>query len=348
MSKIRIGYYVHNWDYAGTSQIFLNIVEVLDKNIFEPFAFYWDECLGNNKLYELKKYIGSDHTIPFKRSKEKTPAIEGYTPLWTNLNEVILDTSLDIFHVGRSGYYEWPFDKRLVKLQIETNIFGDRDNSGFVDKSICISNNASDIHGGCNWVMYNPIRSPVITNKNDNLRKILNIPDNALVCGRIGRPANFDPIAIEAFKKAQELQDNLYYIIMNPCQDVINASIGIKNVIFLPANLDELYVERFFNTLDLFLHYRFDGEMCGCAIQQAMIKGIPIISHRSKICNGHIEVVGDGGYIANNAYEYYNYLKKMILCPELRTLVGEKARKIAFDKFEQKALVKELESGGIV
>jgi len=265
--------------------------------------------------------------------------------LWTDFHDKVAELSLDILHIGRSGYYEWPFDKRLVKIQIETNIFGSLDNSGLVDKSICISNNASDIRGGCNWVMYNPTRAPIITDRQDNLRRALSIPENAIVCGRIGRPGNFDPIAIKAYKKVQDekICDNLYYLIMNPCHEVIVAAQGVKNVIFLAANMDEMYVERFFNTLDLFLHYRFDGEMCGSAIQQAMIKGIPVISHRSIICNGHIEVVSDGGYIANNVDEYYGYLKRMILCTEIRMLVGERAKNIAMGKYEQKMLVKKLE-----
>ena len=344
MNKIKVGYYVHNWDYAGTSQIFLNITEALNKDLFDPYAFYWDECQDNTKLYELKKYVGDDHIIPFRRSKEKTGPEQGYTPIWTDFHDRVSKFSLDILHVGRSGYFEWPFDKRLVKLQIETNVFGYKDTTNFVDKSLCISKNGSDIRGGCDWVMYNPIRAPMIPDKKDNLRSYLNIPQDAIVCGRIGRPGNFDSIAIEAFREAQKEYSNLYFVIMNPCSDVINASKGIPNVIFLPANLDELYVERFLNSLDIFLHYRFDGEMCGCAIQQAMIKGIPVISHRSRICNGHIEVVGAGGYIAETLTEYYNYLKKLILCPEIRQLVGEKAQNIAFGMFEQKKLVRELEN----
>lgn len=345
MSRVKVGYYVHNWDYAGTSQIFLNIIEVLNKDLFEPYAFYWDECQENSKLDELKSFLEPDHAISFKRSKEKTGPDKGYTPFWTDLHDRVAKLSLDIMHVGRSGYYEWPFDKRLVKLQVETNIFGSVDGSGLADKIICISENASELRGGCDWVMYNPTRAPMVPDKKDNLRKVLNIPEDAVVCGRIGRPGNFDPIAIEAYKRVsnERLCDKLYYLIMNPCPEVKVAAQGVKNVIFLAANMDERYVERFFNSLDLFLHYRFDGEMCGSAIQQAMIKGIPVISHRSRICNGHIEVVSNGGYIANNVDEYYEYLRRMLLCPELRILVGERAQNIAMQKYEQKTLVKKLE-----
>jgi len=345
MNRIKIGYYVHSWDYAGTSQILLNIIEVLNKDLFEPYALYWDECQENSKLDELISFLEPNHAIPFKRSRGKTGQDKGYTPLWSTFHDKVQGLSLDILHVARSGYYEWPFDKRLAKLHIESNIFGCTDLSGFVDKIICISNNASDIRGGCDWIMYNPTRAPMVPDKKDNLRISLNIPEDAIVCGRIGRPGNFDSIAIDAYKKvsSEGLCDKLYYLIMNPCYEVQVAAQGEKNIIFLDANMDERYVERFFNSLDLFLHYRFDGEMCGSAIQQAMIKGVPVISHKSKICNGHIEVISNGGYIANNVTEYYEYLRKMILCPELRVIVGEQAKRIAIEKYEQKMLVKKLE-----
>lgn len=342
MNKIKVGFYVHNWDYAGVSQAHLNIIEVIDRTIFEPYAFHWDENEGDNKLSYLRNIIGERNLVPFKRSKEKTGPEQGYTPLWTDFHDKVTDLSIDILHTHRSGYYEWPFNKRIAKLQIENNVFAYKDNSAFLDKSICISKTCRDLRGGCDWLMYSTVRLPS-TPKENNLRKELGIPDSALVCGRLGRPGNFSPIAIEAFKKALDIRKDLYYIVVNPCQEVIRAAAGIKNVIFLPSTLDEVYIERFFNSLDLFLHYRFDGEMFGLAIAQAMMFGVPVISHISGICDAHVETIGDCGYVATNVEEYYAYLRKLILCPEIRIILGEKAKAKAIDQFEQKKLVKMLE-----
>ena len=52
----------------------------------------------------------------------------------------LLDINPDIIHYARSGYYEWPFTKRLSPIQIETNIFGFKDSTPFLDYSIAISN----------------------------------------------------------------------------------------------------------------------------------------------------------------------------------------------------------------
>lgn len=104
--------------------------------------------------------------------------------------------NFDIIHFARGGYYEWPFIERIATLQIETNIFGFRDSSEYLDISVTICNKVNEIRGTSDYIIYNPIPLPL--ESNENLRSELNIPDNYHVFGRIGRKANFDPIAIES------------------------------------------------------------------------------------------------------------------------------------------------------
>ena len=70
----------------------------------------------------VKNILGDEFVIPFSATTEKTNSSLGYKPFSTNFDDIIKKISPDIIHFARSGYYEWPFDKRVCPIQIETNI----------------------------------------------------------------------------------------------------------------------------------------------------------------------------------------------------------------------------------
>ena len=192
--KIKIVFYSHTIDYAGTWRSHEQILLNLNKNIFQPYVLY-NQNVNHNRLNFVIENLGNEYVIPFSASTEKTGPDLGYSFISTNFEEKLLDINPDIIHYARSGYYEWPFTKRLSPIQIETNIFGFKDSTPFLDYSIAISNTIKNIRGGANEVIYNPIPKPI--NNNENLKKELNISENTFVLGRIGRPDNFTPTSIE-------------------------------------------------------------------------------------------------------------------------------------------------------
>lgn len=343
MSKIKIIYYSHEVDYAGTWRAHEAIVESINKNIFDPYVMYWDECPNNPRLEDVRKMIGSDHVISFKRSKEKTGPEKGYTPLWTDFHEVAKSIQPDIIHFARSGYLEWPFNTRLAPLQVETNIFSGMDTSGYLDKSIAISKRVADIRKASDAIIYYPVKEVKLIGS--TFREQYNIPKDAIVCGRIGRPSttSFCPYGIEAFKTVQEKYKNVYYIIVAPCDEIKRLSKDIPNVILLDPTSNDEIISKFFRSLDIFLHYRLDGETFGLAIAQAMIYGIPIVSHISIYNNAHVETVGDGGYVAPTYGEYVDYLSMLITNPDERKKVGNKGRNIVLEKYEQEKIIRQFE-----
>jgi glycosyltransferase involved in cell wall biosynthesis len=285
--------------------------------------------------------VGKDHLVSFKRSKEKTGPEKGYTPLWTNFHEIASEIKPDIIHFARSGYYEWPFDKRLAPLQIETNVFAAKDDSGFLDKSISICDYNAKIRKVADAIITNPV--PEAQFAGFNLRETYKIPSDAIVCGRIGRPRGFDPIAISAFKRAVFSNPKLYYLVIAPCNEFKAAAQGVPNIIFIEPTSDDNLIAAFHRTLDIYLHYRIDGEIQSTAIAQAMIYGIPIISHISKYNNGQIETIADGGFVANNEEQYYQFLCYLISNKEIRKEIGRKARTHALENYEQEMVVRKVE-----
>lgn len=341
MSKIKIIYYSHEIDYAGTWRSHERIIESLNKDIFEPYVLYWDECPTNTRLDVVEGIVERDHLLPFKRSKEKTGPEKGYTPLWTDFHEVAKKINPKIIHYARSGYTEWPFNMRLAPLQIETNIFAAMDISGYMDKSISLCDYNAKIRKSADAIIANPV--PEAKLSGPNFRKEFNIPDDAIVCGRIGRPRGFDPIAIAAFKRLVYSNPKVYYIVVAPCDEFKAWAQGIPNVILMPPTSDDATIEAFHRTLDIYLHYRLDGEIQSTAIAQAMMYGIPVISHVSKFNNGQIETIADGGFVASDEEQYYQFLCYLVSNKEMRVEISKKARRHALETFEQEKVVRKIE-----
>lgn len=309
--KIKIVFYSHTIDYAGTWRSHERIILNLDKNKFIPYIVY-NTNANNNRLEYVKNILGDEFVIPFSATTEKTNSSLGYKPFSTNFEEKLLEINPDIIHFARSGYYEWPFTKRLSPIQIETNIFGFKDNSPYLDCSISICETIDKLRGGSDSVIYNPIPKPI--GLKENLRNLLNIDENTLVLGRIGRPSNFTPISIEASKMLKDTGLKFKYIIVGPCNETKNKikQLHLEDyfILYEPTNDDD-FIDKFYNTIDIFAHYRFDGECHSTAIAQAMTYGKPVISHFAGY-NGQLETIGDSGFVVKNSMEYFLSILKLI------------------------------------
>ncbi|MBN1848826.1 MAG: glycosyltransferase [Deltaproteobacteria bacterium] len=339
MKRLKILFYSHIINYAGTWRSHERIIEGLDRDLFEPYVFYWEQCREHNRLEAVAGLIGRQHLIPFYRSAEKTGAERGWRPIQTDFSRIVMQHQFDIIHFARSGYFEWPFVERLAPVQIETNIFGYKDTSLFLDRSIAICHYIARARGDTDVVIYNPI--PEANMNGANLRKELAIPNGAVVMGRIGRPANFTPIALEAFSHLVRRHKDLFYIIIGPCEKT-RAFIEerkIPNVRLIAPTMNDAFIDAFHRTIDVMLHYRSDGEVHSTAIAQAMMFGIPVISHVSNQYNGQIETIGNGGGVARDLNEYIQMTEQLIKNPGLRSQLSETARKTALEKYEQKKVV---------
>lgn len=342
MKCIRVGFQLGEWTYAGTSRSHFRILEALGRDRFEPFALVWKD--GQNDLLPALQEALGDHVIFYDRSADRLGPEDAYRPVSTNFSQVVAGLNLDILHGARGGYPEWPISTgRHARLQVETNIFGEFDPSPTLDRSIAICQYIADRLGKSDAVIYNPI--PPAELEGPNLRAELGIPEDAVVCGRIGRPANFDPIAIEAFSRVVRGCPHLYYLVVAPCEEMKSwvAQDQTPNVIFLPPTVDDAWIARFHRTLDIFLHYRSDGEVHSTAIAQAMAYYLPVLSHTSNHFNGQHETIAGGGYVAGGMDDYADRLKFWVTVAEARRLIGGVAHARWWD-FEQAFVVRQIEA----
>ena len=340
MNKIKILFYTGGLDYGGTWRSHERLMEGINWMKYDPYIMYWDECPGDNRLEIVREKFGQDRLIPFKRSQKKQAASTGYLPEYTNFYDVAIKQKFDIIHYARSGYYEWPFNKRMAPLQIETNIFGGKDESPFLDKSIAICNYIKNVRGKSDAVIYNPI--PLPEKKVYDLRQQLNIPQDSFVFGRIGRADNFHPVGIDTFAKLVKLFPNIYYVIIGACDSAKQRAANIPNIRIVEPTNDDNFINAFHHTIDAMLHYRMDGEVHSTAIAQAMVYGIPIISHISCAYNGQIETIGNGGYVAFDEEEYYNAAKQVIIDKNYRERLSTFALEES-QRFLQPTIIKQYE-----
>jgi glycosyltransferase involved in cell wall biosynthesis len=182
-------------------------------------------------------------------------------------------------------------------------------------------------------------------NSKDNLISEMNIPEGFHIFGRIGRKDNFHPITLNSLKKLKDSGFKFKYIIIGACNQMINLinNLGLTNecIIIEPTNDDE-FIHKFHNTIDLFLHYRVDGECHSTAISQSLMYGVPVISHYAGY-NGQEETISNGGFVCKNENEYVESIIKLCNDTELYEKMSYNAKKRAMD-FEQNKITLEWES----
>jgi glycosyltransferase involved in cell wall biosynthesis len=187
-------------------------------------------------------------------------------------------------------------------------------------------------------VLYNPVKKPVHAL---DLREKLGIGRDVLVLGRIGRPDDrgFDPIALRALQIIERgPARNILYLIQSPPPQMMKmaAELGLKSVRFLETPVvEDSDLSGFYNTIDVLAHARRDGETFGLNIAEAMMHGKPVISHRSRIANGHEEFVRKCGYFTGvDDYKgYADFIMRLYSDRALAARLGAAGRVFAEENF---------------
>ena len=107
-----------------------------------------------------------------------------------------------------------------------------------------------------------------------NLRKKLNIPDNAIVFGGYGGKDQFNIEYVqEAVYEIAKLEKNIYFLFANFnkfCDE-------LPNIIHLPTIYDVNKKVEFINTCDAMLWARKIGETFGLSIAEFSTKNKPVL-----------------------------------------------------------------------
>jgi hypothetical protein len=275
-SKIKVLFYLTNLGIGGTEKTAILFAEHLDRDRFQVFFVYNREG-DHTRLPELRRAMSHpDDVLVALHAKPELKAL-------------IEKNDIDILHVFRSGFPEFPEPVQdvFVRNFIETNVFGFYDNNTEITKSLFMSEylmnhsylqlaNAGHPHAG-DLLMerFNFVNNPVEDPVTDEAMK-LDIPDNTIVLGRVGRPDDgiYTDIAVKASFLLQTQGIPIHWLVVAPPPKMLEDlnRFGLSSTIIDPT-VNPKILSRAYNAMDIYAHFRADGETFGVNIAEAMIHG---------------------------------------------------------------------------
>lgn len=344
---IKILHYLRHLGLGGTEKTCQLFFEHANSKEFEVTVAY--EANGTHpRLEEFEKsarVCGGD-LIPINSYPD---GFQGSCGSTANLQAVINARKIDIMHVYRSGYHEFPspghhFD---VPHFVETNVFGFYDNNPRIDKSLFMSkwlmNSTVDKLGfkpSRFDFVNNPVEMPCTSDELEIAKRWK--ADGAIVVGRCGRPDNgiYNSVSVDAVRLLRMQGYDIRFLVVAPPSNMVDdlARFDIPFYVIEPTT-SPLILSTFYNSVDIYTHARADGETYGVNIAEAMIHSKPVITHIATpsvpgmgVFQSQTELVETGrtGFVVNNTPgEYADALKMLIDDESMRHTMGEFGRRKA-------------------
>jgi hypothetical protein len=258
------------------------------------YAYYNVKILGNESII---MYYGSDHrNVPeviekFKKYFKLCP----YENWNRDADEILKREECDILYMQKAG--EWDGKISNYCKNIVHCVFNTYCKHG-------------DVYGrisGCFGENYPIVNYMVnLPNIDTNMRKELNIPNDALVFGRHGGLDQFNINYVDSvIDKITDEDKKIYFLFVNTnkfCKEKLNI-IHYDKIIDLKKKVE------FINTCDAMIHARQMGETFGAAVSEFSIKNKPVITCKNVSDNEHLKILKDKCFLYNNQNELYDIFK---------------------------------------
>lgn len=329
MDKIKVCLYLSNMGLGGTEKSALLCFRGLNKAKFDVTFVTMGKTTDPRYKEFLSVFGNKMYICAFK---------EEVVAKITNINP-------DVVQVYRSGFEEFPVPGRNINVKYfcEVNVFGGLDPNHQVSKSLFMSE----------WLMKailaqypplknlrpsrwdylnNPVDMPYTSEKLD-----LGVPEGTIILGRCGRPDDgiYDDIAVKAAYIAKSMGVNPFYLVVAPPPRMIE-DLKKYNIAFqaIEPTINPFELSKFYNTLDIYAHFRADGETFGSNIAEAMIHRKPVITHlavpshsgmgvfqaQTQLVSHHLT-----GYVAtHDARNYADALIELANNPDRRIEMGKR------------------------
>jgi len=325
---------------GGTERWLQEMAVALTELGYEIDFFYCDTApyIGSNYKHsgtdlERLRYMKKSKVNLIEFSVEFKDIRDPEHPwIGTNFWDVFNENDYLFVQTAKAGPLEYPYSRMKIPVIEYVTLSAGVDLSSNIAWTIHLSQWQRKEWGsrGGNLSKSSIVPIPVSPPKhNRNLRGELGIQTGEHVFGFHQRVADeiYSPIPLEAFAKISDL--SMRFIIMGGSDRYREQAkiLNLQNVIFLPHNSNELEISKFLNTLDVYAHGRADGETFGTVLAEAMIHGVPCLSHASKVgANAQPETMGPGGLFAGNLKQYEAHLLALSRSSALRLEIGESGR----------------------
>lgn len=262
------------------------------------YALYNEIILGNNSIIIYDENLNNNKNV-IKKFKSKFKVFS-----YNHFNQIDKDISskYDLMYVIKGGNVDKFCSKyipTMVHAVFPQNCFQIHGSSyAFVSKwlsrkSLC-------------KIPYVPhiVNFPKLSN-NNNLRKLLSIPEKATVFASYGGKNSLD---IEFVRKivipnVLRMENNIYFLFMN-----YEKFIDHPRAIFLPLNIDSDFKEKFISTANAMLHARYLGESFGLACAEFSSKNKPVISYKFSKDKNHMYVLSSSIFLYSNSSDLIRIL----------------------------------------
>ncbi len=328
-SKTKILFYhISGLSFGGTEKHLQILAKHINKEVYDVYFMYSPKPRGeeNTTIDGRKNYLQKNNIKLISFDYESIDKDYPYTVRQSNpsIFDVIRKENIDLLVTADAGYNHFPINLIREIPIIYINVFGAIHNKKNIAMNICVSNTIVNkiklfIPKNKISIMYVPSEKPLKASikEGELLRKKLGIQDTDMAFGRIGRAVDsiFDPIGIRAFQRLVTNNKKVHYIIMAPppaLQKIVKED-SIPNVHFLDPTFQEKDIWAFHQAIDCLAHFRKDGETFGLTIAESMLCGNPIITHKSKIDNAHLEYLSNEfSRVAriDNVSDYYSHMSE--------------------------------------
>lgn len=318
---------------GGTEQFLQRLAVGLPKDKYEVDFYY-----ANNTDEHRKKYIEDNGIGTIKFECGKIIEKKGYAVAFDCNFDRVFKNDYDLAFLGTDGtdisYLSCIKDIPIIDSIHYVTGYNNRFNVARVMHISEFSKNEWVRKGGDEkrTVMISlPLKK--VEFKFTDIRGKLGLSSNCFIFGmhQANRDEIFSDIPLKAFKEVEN--KNNAYVLLNGSKRYREQAkeLGLKRAYFYDFVQDNDEFNSIIQSFNVYAHGRKDGELNSAAIAEAMSMGLPIISHTSEIYNGHLEVIKDNGFVANDYKEYAQYMREFENNAYLCKKCGESSRKF-FDK----------------
>lgn len=312
---------------GGTERWLQEAAIVLSKSYYTIDYYYTDHNLDNGRF----EYLKNSHVNLIRFNVDKR--MNNITNDWfgTNFWDFFDEDLYDFIQTAKFCKAEYPFHL-LKKPVIQKVAFAvELDLSSSIYHTFLPSKwlqekwfNLGASKAGTS-VISPPVSSP---SSEKNLKTDLKISENVIIAGFHQRVddkiASYIPLL--AFKLIENKKRAFVIMGGGKKYQYFAKLFKIKNIHFIEHSSDPVKISRFLNTLDIYAHGRKDGETFGTVLAEALIHGLPCITHRSKIDNAQKFTFGTHGYFCSNLFNYTWKLWDLFRNDKLRDMLSSGSR----------------------
>lgn len=283
----KIAFYANHLTERGTAVALFDYAVQNRELLGNESVVVYDRTFAGNNLKVIEKFKAAFDLIPCDS--------------FTEADAHIRSENFDLMYVLKAGKRDGLVSKTVPTMvhSVFATTVQQVHGASYAYVSQWLSNHCTQ--GRVPWVPH----MVTISDTNENMRRDLDIPDDAVVFGCYGGRDSFDIgfVKDQVIPKVLETLPKAHFVFMN-----IERFIDHPRVIFMPATADMVEKTAFINTCDAMLHARRRGETFGLAVGEFSLRAKPVLTFGGSRERAHLDVLGETALIYHTADDLYDLI----------------------------------------